>query len=471
MSILTGKTIGQLITLSAITDNTLFPVEFNSKTYHIPYSKVKNDTFVTGGTNNSASNNSPNASIGLLYNQDVLPGTYSLPYSNVFVTGNTFNNNTDILTITNNNGDVLTTEINRYNRTFIPSGETFTVPNGYQNFIYGDLVVEGTLNLEPEGELVVLNGDIILSGGSIVGSGTTYSIDLPEYNIFVTGGTYNDGTKSVDFNGNFGFIPFSVDLSPLEFTGNTSASCINDLYVTNLNSCSPLHIQPTNNGDVYISESGGNVGIGTTNPQTTLDINGNVNVSNSISATTYYGDGSNLSGITGGNPYTYEIGEYVPSQGGVIFHRYLEAGVENYLAIPIVDQSTSQVWSNITNVLIGPSTQSTWDGLSNSNAIVGQAGHTDSAAQLCLNLVTGGQNDWYLPSIDELSLVWHSRFNLNKTLSTIGGATALPTTVLYWSSTEDGTTDAWSFSFFSGVANYSYKNFTNYVRAVRAFTI
>lgn len=110
----------------------------------------------------------------------------------------------------------------------------------------------------------------------------------------ITSGATDGYVLTSDASGNGGWQPNYI------FTGNTSASCINDLYVTNLNSCSPLHIQPTNNGDVYISESGGNVGIGTTNPQTTLDINGDVNVSNSISATTYYGDGSNLSGISTG---------------------------------------------------------------------------------------------------------------------------------------------------------------------------
>lgn len=373
------------------------------------------------------------------------------------------------LILTNPTGATLTTKIDRYNKNYIPSGETFTVPNGYQNFVYGDVIIEGTLNLEENGGLVVLNGNIIISGGTIVGSGTTYSVTLPEFNTFVTSGNYNSTSKQITFNGNFGFTPFNVDLTPLNFTGNTSGECISDLYVSNLNSCSPLHIQPTNNGDVYILESGGNVGIGTTNPQTTLDINGDVNVSNSISATTFYGDGSNLSGITGGNPYTYEIGEYVPSQGGVIFHRYIESGVENYLVIPIVDQSTSQVWSNVSNVLIGPSAQSTWDGLSNSNAIIGQVGHTDSAAQLCLNLITGGQNDWYLPSIDELSLVWQNSFNLNKTLSTIGGATVLLTQNKYWSSREINDKNAWIGG--AGSFGNTSKNNALYVRAVRAFSL
>jgi hypothetical protein len=172
-----------------------------------------------------------------------------------------------------------------------------------------------------------------------------------------------------------------------------------------------------------------------------------------------------------GGGYTYEIGQYVPSEGGVVFHRYLDTGVENYLVIPITDQSTSQAWSNINNTGIGASAQSTWDGLSNSNAIVGQGGHTFSAASLCLDLVTGGKEDWYLPAIDELSLLWHNRFNVNKSLSVIGGATVLPAEAVYWSSTEFDANGAWTFTFTNGTANYRGKSLTYYVRAVRAFTI
>jgi hypothetical protein len=62
----------------------------------------------------------------------------------------------------------------------------------------------------------------------------------------------------------------------LSVTGNTnlnnlsattigsSGNCVTDIYATNIRSCSPLHIQPTNVGDVFISENGGTVGIGTT---------------------------------------------------------------------------------------------------------------------------------------------------------------------------------------------------------------
>jgi hypothetical protein len=51
------------------------------------------------------------------------------------------------------------------------------------------------------------------------------------------------------------------------FTGNTSGDCITDLFVKNLNSCSPLRIQNVSSGNVLIGENGGvNVGIGTSTP-------------------------------------------------------------------------------------------------------------------------------------------------------------------------------------------------------------
>ena len=174
---------------------------------------------------------------------------------------------------------------------------------------------------------------------------------------------------------------------------------------------------------------------------------------------------------TGGGGFTHYIGEEFGE--GVIFHLWKDnAGVEHGLIVDKTDLSIGQIWSNVSTTLIGTSAQSPWDGLSNSNAIVGQAGHTSSAAALCLNSTNNGQSDWYLPSIDELSLLWHSRFNVNKTLSAIGGATVLPYSAYYWSSTEYYPGEyAWYFSFkVGGALGVGYgKNNTYYVRAVRAF--
>ncbi len=174
-------------------------------------------------------------------------------------------------------------------------------------------------------------------------------------------------------------------------------------------------------------------------------------------------------GGSGGN-FTHYIGEQFG--GGIIFHLWKDAqGAEHGLIVDKTDLSTSQVWSNIQTTLIGASAQSSWDGLSNSNAIVGQAGHTSSAAALCLNSTNNGQIDWYLPSILELNMLWNKYYTVTRSISQIAGATQLGNNAYYWSSSESYTANnAWTFYVggYGTGASYS-KNGTCFVRAVRAF--
>jgi hypothetical protein len=179
-----------------------------------------------------------------------------------------------------------------------------------------------------------------------------------------------------------------------------------------------------------------------------------------------------VSGGGGGGNFTHYIGEQFG--GGVIFHLFKDAqGVEHGLIVDKTDLSTSQVWSNRDTSLIGASAQSSWDGLSNSNAIVGQAGHTSSAAALCLNSTNSGQSDWYLPSIQELNMLWNNYYTVARSISQIAGATQLENNAIYWSSSESNFFTARYFFFFTGTAYSSGLNSgkanSNYVRAVRAF--
>ena len=183
---------------------------------------------------------------------------------------------------------------------------------------------------------------------------------------------------------------------------------------------------------------------------------------------------ANAGTATGGGNFTHYIGEEYG--GGVIFHLWKDnAGVEHGLIVALTDQSISQAWSNVTAAEIGTSAQSSWDGLSNSNSIVGQAGHTSSAAKLCLDLVSGGQSDWYLPSIQELNMLWNNYYTVARALSQISGATHLTTSTSYWSSTEESNEIAWYFGFSEGYSGKDSKinkyntSPTPYVRAVRAF--
>lgn len=170
--------------------------------------------------------------------------------------------------------------------------------------------------------------------------------------------------------------------------------------------------------------------------------------------------------LTGGD-FTHYIGEQFG--GGIIFHLWKdESGAEHGLVVSLTHTGMAEPWSNITNNQIGNNAQSTWDGLANSYAIVGQAGHTGSAAKLCLDLDSGGYNDWYLPSIDELNLLLNNRYHVNKTLSSMGGgAVILPLPAYYWSSVEANSTHAWFYNY--GSIAVTSKSSTYYVRAIRAF--
>lgn len=158
--------------------------------------------------------------------------------------------------------------------------------------------------------------------------------------------------------------------------------------------------------------------------------------------------------------------------GGVVFHVYRSAdGSEHGLIVAPTDQSSSSTWTNVSSTLIGSAAQSNWNGLSNSLAIVAQSGHVNSAAKLCLDYVSGEYSDWYLPSRHELNLLFISQYDVNKSLSTISGASELYQKDAYWSSTENVANQAFVISFFTGFSPSSNfpKNLSYHVRAIRAF--
>ena len=171
-------------------------------------------------------------------------------------------------------------------------------------------------------------------------------------------------------------------------------------------------------------------------------------------------------GPAGTSGFSHFIGEQFG--GGVVFHLWRDSsGVEHGL-IASLSNSGSKNWSNVVSSLIGAGAQS-WEGLSNSIAVISQAGHISSAAQLCLSSTANGQTDWYLPSLNELVFLWQNRFDVNKTLSVISGAS----TVLnnrFWSSTESSNSNAWVIDFSTGITLTSQgKNTPAIIRAIRSF--
>ena len=109
--------------------------------------------------------------------------------------------------------------------------------------------------------------------------------------------------------------------------------------------------------------------------------------------------------------------------GGVIF--WVDQTGEHGLICSMTDLSTGKVWSNITGTEIGLTAQSDWNGQGNTNAIIGQSGHTNSAAKLCNDYVnadygTGVYSDWYLPARGELNHLWNNLYQIQKALDSDG---------------------------------------------------
>jgi hypothetical protein len=112
---------------------------------------------------------------------------------------------------------------------------------------------------------------------------------------------------------------------------------------------------------------------------------------------------------------------------------------------------------------------STTDGLTNTGNLLnnptdnGSATDTlapvNNAALRCFNMVLYGKTNWYLPSKDELNVLYGQK-------TAVGGFSS----TMYWTSTETWTNTSWVQNFADGVqySNYS-KSGSYYVRCIRRY--
>ena len=156
----------------------------------------------------------------------------------------------------------------------------------------------------------------------------------------------------------------------------------------------------------------------------------------------------------------YSVGDTGPA-GGKIFYEnanYVTDGWR-YLEAAPSDLSVTYKWGDTaTSVTTGTAIGT---GKSNTAAIVEAldgAGFTeDYAAKACADYSSGGKDDWFLPSKDELN-------ELYKQKNTVGVASNI-----YWSSSETSADSAWVQNFSSGNQGDPNKSGDRHVRAVRAF--
>ena len=122
-----------------------------------------------------------------------------------------------------------------------------------------DATVEGILTTKKltvtDGASASTIGYVLTQIDSSGRAGWAFNSASASTNTFVTGGTLN-GTN-LDLTWNTGGSVPSIELSGLTFTGNTSGDCITDIHVSNIHSCSPLNINPLDEGNVYFGSNSG----------------------------------------------------------------------------------------------------------------------------------------------------------------------------------------------------------------------
>jgi hypothetical protein len=184
-----------------------------------------------------------------------------------------------------------------------------------------------------------------------IGFVTTVSSGSTNYSVQLRDGTQGTGKflKSVTSDGkaNWANITYSDISGTVPFTGNTSGDCISDLYVSNIHSCSPLNINPNNEGNVTIGQNSlivdttnDRIGIGKSSPTVSLDVVGDTKVSGNITTEgnlTVQGTSSTINGVNR-TTYTFQtVGATTYTVGDPL--QLINSS--RYLKAIVVGQSTS----------------------------------------------------------------------------------------------------------------------------------
>jgi hypothetical protein len=174
---------------------------------------------------------------------------------------------------------------------------------------------------------------------------------------------------------------------------------------------------------------------------------------------------TDFSGIAASITIPHFIGESFG--GGIVF--YVDENNHGLIAATS-DQSGYYgiQWYNGSYTTTGAIATAIGTGFANTNTIINSQGGTATsyAAGLARAYNGGGNNDWYLPSKDELNLMYT---NIGKGASSpnynIGGFRD----EYYWSSSESSNEEVWIQSFSYGNKVEHVKNYTRPLRAIRSF--
>ena len=163
----------------------------------------------------------------------------------------------------------------------------------------------------------------------------------------------------------------------------------------------------------------------------------------------------------------FAVGDIGPA-GGFIFYDnpdYARDGWRYLEAAPF-DQSIGAPWGCFRRAVPAAGSAAIGAGKQNTAAIVAACSDPSSAAALCVNLSVNGVRGWFLPSRDELALLYQ-----NLKAAGLGNFAdrGTPDNVSYWAATQASVDMAYHIDFAdAGRQHYDDKDFPRRVRAIRA---
>ena len=159
---------------------------------------------------------------------------------------------------------------------------------------------------------------------------------------------------------------------------------------------------------------------------------------------------------------SYNIGDTGPAGGIVFFDKGFVGDGWRYLeAAPARGELTAE-WGALRRGISGTGT-AVGSGKRNTQIIVEQLNQlreSQRAAQICASMEINGYNDWFLPSKDELDMLYKNLMQKELGGLDIGW---------YWSSSQTSNRDAWGQDFRGGRQASHFKSDTYRFRAIRSF--
>jgi hypothetical protein len=154
-------------------------------------------------------------------------------------------------------------------------------------------------------------------------------------------------------------------------------------------------------------------------------------------------------GSSGGNIF-YDKGEFTDGW------RYLELAPND-----IQNNNSFLIGWGCSGTAVNQTLQTVGSGLNNTNRIISQCASLNSAARVCDNYSLNGLSDWFLPSVNELEIMYKSSINVYNLASANSQE--------IWSSSEFGASSSYTYNAYYGYKTTESKGLGYRVRPIRRF--